>query len=87
METTVQEISSTSTLLMLEYKSTPKDTYYTLTICINDKGEYCDIIVHELKRTLCGKNISSHNAHKKIQNILLTQKINYKIVEKESPAL
>lgn len=86
-KTILKEVTETSTLMMLEYDYGLKKTLYTLTMCVNDNGEYCDVIVHELKRTLCGTNLDSHKAHRKIQRMLQQHEINFRVLERESPAI
>lgn len=85
-KTIIQEVSDTSTLFMLEYTCNVKEIHYTVTLCINEKASYCDVIVHELKRTFCGANLASYKVHKEIKRLLLEKGIKFKIVEKESPA-
>lgn len=84
-ETRIKELNDNSMLIMFDYKCDKKEIYYTTTMCINEKQDYCDIILHEQKRTLWGKNIISYNIHKRLKKVLLKKKIDFKVLERESP--
>lgn len=86
-KTIVKGVTQTSTLLMLEYCSGPKKTLYTLTMCVNENEEYCDVILHELKRTLCGTNLDSHRSQRKILKMLQEKEIHFIVLEKDSPVI